>query len=109
MRDHETNEKHAIGPEPGDFWHEMFSPILVVLEVTPDTVVFCRRQEQVGRDRWRWNATLTERLPRDEFSKLLRYQSQAMKHKFYADVIPRGHMPDAEAYALSSQDHGGAA
>jgi hypothetical protein len=32
------NIKHAANPEPGDYWHEMFCPVRVVLHVTAETV-----------------------------------------------------------------------
>jgi hypothetical protein len=32
------NIKPAANPEPGDYWHEMFCPVRVVLHVTAETV-----------------------------------------------------------------------
>lgn len=100
MRDLETNEKHSKDPQPGDYWHEMFSPMAVVLDVQGDTVVFCRHTVDLGKC-WRWNHKLSERLPKSEFANLFRYKT--MPHKFHADVVPRSHMPDVAAYRSEQQ------
>lgn len=102
MRDQELNEKHATNPMPGDYWHEMFTPIAVVLDVVGDTVVFCRNTESSGTNHWRWNHKLSERLPKATFAHLFRYET--MPDKFHADVVPQGHLSDADAYRSASSN-----
>jgi hypothetical protein len=35
------DEHHFRFPAPGDFWHDCYSPVLIVLESTDDGVVIC--------------------------------------------------------------------
>lgn len=32
--DDETNRQHSLYPEVGDYWHEMYTPIAVVVDVS---------------------------------------------------------------------------
>lgn len=40
-------EAHFLKPEPGDFWHDCFSPVLIVLEASEDSVVICDKTKSV--------------------------------------------------------------
>lgn len=87
----EDNTRHAIYPEPGDYWHEMFCPIRVVLAVTPETVTICETTKSTDKDHWTWDLSATKKILKEEFANGIRYKSEAMKHKFSCDVVPRGH------------------
>lgn len=40
-------EAHFLKPEPGDFWHDCFSPVLIVLESSEESVTICDRTKTV--------------------------------------------------------------
>lgn len=41
------DEDHFENPRPGDFWHECFSPVFIVLEVCEDGVFICEKTKAV--------------------------------------------------------------
>lgn len=86
------NTKHAKSPERGDYWHEMFHPIRVVLGVTSDIVTFCETTKPTSKDRWTWDLSKVNVVPLKDFGPYLHYQSEPMKHKTWADVAPRSHI-----------------
>jgi len=93
-----VNLKHAVDPQRGDYWHEMFCPIRVVLHVTEDTVTFCEKTKQTKPDHWTWDIDKVCRVFKDEFRQGLEYQSVPMKDKFHADVVPGAHVVFADYY-----------
>lgn len=40
-------EAHFLKPQPGDFWHDCFSPVLIVLEASEDSVTVCDKTKTV--------------------------------------------------------------
>lgn len=42
-----SDEEHFLRPVPGDFWHEMYSPVLIVLAVEDDFVTVCEKTKAV--------------------------------------------------------------
>lgn len=86
------NRKHAEHPQPGDFWHDCYSPICVVLGVAASMVVYCDTPKIVNdEDHWTWDLSLAKRKekPLSEFREWLSYKSEKMAGKFWAAVIPR--------------------
>lgn len=43
----EMDEQHFVSPEPGDFWHEMYSPVFIVLAVEDGSVTICEKTKAV--------------------------------------------------------------
>jgi hypothetical protein len=43
----DVDELHFVSPEPGDFWHEMFTPFFIVLAVEDDGVTICEKTKTV--------------------------------------------------------------
>lgn len=100
MRDEAANIQHARNPEVGDYWHEMFCPVMVVLDVTSLHVIICKKKKDVDRDHWTWDVSETKHLTREQFALEPHYSTAKMAHKFHCDVIPRGHADVAAAYAV---------
>jgi hypothetical protein len=95
----DLNTKHAAEPHPGDYWHEMFCPIRVVLAVTSETVVICEDRKDSGKNHWTWDLTKAKKILRENFGSRLHYESNAMKHKFWCDVEPECHKSFATIWA----------
>lgn len=74
--------KHRGAPERGDFWHEMFAPILVVLDVSDSAIVVCCTPKATDKDRWTWDMDKIETIPRDQFATRTKY----------GNVAPRSHV-----------------
>lgn len=106
MRDDAANIQHSRNPQIGDFWHEMFCPIMVVLDVTPLHVIICDKTKSIDRDHWTWDTAEIKTLTREQFALKPHYDSPKMAHKFHCDVVAKGHADVARAYALSSQTRG---
>jgi hypothetical protein len=94
----ETNIKHALNPEPGDYWHEMFTPIMVVLDVTSMHVVICDGTKPADKDRWSWDYKKIKCLTRKEFNMKPRYDSPKLIDHFHCDVMPNAHVDVACDY-----------
>ncbi len=43
MANRMNDEEAARSPEPGDYWHDHLMPVLCVLEVTEEYVIYCDR------------------------------------------------------------------
>jgi len=85
-KQHEINEDHASDPKIGDFWSEMFAPILVVVgRPNPDSVLICDKMKDVGERRWTWDLTQCRIMTLEEFHARLRYDSIP---GFWADCCP---------------------
>lgn len=86
----ERDLKHALNPEPGDYWDEMLVGVCVVLEVTDTHVVICKSKRIVDSDHWTWDLSKKTYLSRQEFKKWLEYDT--MPNNFWASVNPRHHI-----------------
>ena len=84
-----VSDTHLRDPQPGDYWHEMFSPVCVVLEVLPHCIVLCRKIQALPQDKWTWNLAQRETMSRTEFKKWLSYSHSVPGT--WAQVIPRHH------------------
>lgn len=83
------NIKHADDPQPGDYWHEMFCGICVVLEAGLFSVTVCKTKKDVDADSWTWDLTKTHTMKRRDFSAWLRYDT--IPDKTWAIVEPEAH------------------
>ncbi len=67
------NEKHVAEPQPGDYWHECFSPYHVVLAVDGDAVTICDKTLSVGKSQWTFDLSVIKTVSRSELRALARY------------------------------------
>ncbi len=85
-----VNERCAHLPRPGDYWHEMSCPILVVLAVDDSRVCYLDKRVNVDGTHWRWDHLAKPKIvSRDSFRRYLRYDENG---KYWADAIPMAHM-----------------
>lgn len=84
------NQKHLNDPQPGDYWHEMFSPDCVVIERLGKNIIFCCHTKDVGGNKWTWNLYHLSLLPLAEWQKRLVYPS--MPNKTVCMVEPGPHL-----------------
>ncbi len=87
-REQALNAQHLECPRPGDYWHEMFMPICVVLSASDDCICLCSKTTSVEGNRWTWDLTETRTLSKKEFSKWLSYTAIPGT---WARVMPEAH------------------
>jgi hypothetical protein len=88
-----ANELHCSNPEPGDYWHESFTPYLLVVKVEGEKIyVLLGEDRQPARidgrfsdSHWIWDVTKHRVIDRAELRKMVTYQSI---QGFVADVYP---------------------
>lgn len=90
---HKVNVEHAMRPRIGDYWHEMFVPILVVVgRLESDDVLVCKTKKDVGGNRWEWDLTKLEVWDINKFwcdcspESMVWARAEAMKVMFGDDV-----------------------
>lgn len=97
------NELHASDPRPGDYWHECFCGVCVVIGRMGGHVIFCRKKTHFPEEnKWTWDLEKLEMKSVEDFKKWLAYNSIP---GYWASVEPGCHMwavehannPDAEA------------
>ncbi len=87
------NKEHRIRPQPGDYWHDMYSPILLVVWQDGEHVEYLENIVHYVNvyDGWKWNVDLPPtRSTYEDFAKRILYsiQSEALKDLTWCDVIP---------------------
>jgi hypothetical protein len=97
----ETDQAHASDPKIGDYWHEMFTPILVVLGRPSSTEVLICRKKKALDDGWTWDFSGIETLSLADFRAYLSYKSPEMAHKFWCTCLPE-HMVWAREAAIAA-------
>lgn len=84
--DHELNYKHAVDPQEGDYWHEMFAPCFLVIERNNFSVSFLEKTKLTEEGRWTWDISQISTSSLNDFTSRLLYSS--MKDKTWCDVNP---------------------
>lgn len=87
----ELNTKHRLNPEAGDYWNEMFVPVMVVVDVRDECVVVCKKIKNVGDKQWTWDLSKLEKLSREDFANVPLYGTASMGEKTFCDVVPESH------------------
>jgi len=87
----QVNIEHAANPLPGDYWHEMFAPICVVLAVAGGMVVYCDKTRSTDNDHWTWDLSQPSAKTREEFRRWLHYGSETMAHLTVGQCEPEAH------------------
>lgn len=88
------DQEHRLNPQAGDYWHEMWSPVMVVVAVEEERVAICDKLDR-DKDGWLWKFDAARWISRREFEKLPLYsKGQAGHHmgdKCWCDVSQRRH------------------
>lgn len=71
----QETESRANDPQPGNYWHEMFCPICVVVHRLPNHVVICKKTKDAGEGYQTWDLEKLEMMSLSEFKKWLSYES----------------------------------
>lgn len=88
------NQQHLIAPLVGDYWHEIFMPVLCVVRVDDKYVMCLTKTDQLPNDRWTWDLNHLETFTRGEFKQKLSCVSIPCT---WADVLPEGQKWAADA------------
>lgn len=91
-----VNERHCTDPRPGDYWHEMFCPYLVVLARIGDHIIVYQTRKKVDENHWTWDTDKPEMMSLAELRKTVTYGSIP---GFVADVAPGAHREFADDFA----------
>ena len=96
------NVKHEKSPQPGDYWHERFTPYFIVIrhDKQTDTVFYVDDKIYVD-DYFKFDFAKVKNLPRTELFKQVHYDSTCLDRAFVADVICRPQL-DVEFLVLDS-------
>ena len=89
----QENDEHCVNPEPGDYWHECFTPYLLVVKVEGEKIyVLLGEDRQPARvdgrfsdSHWIWDVTKHRVIDCTELRKMVMYKST---DGFVADVYP---------------------
>lgn len=84
-RDLERNRSHYNLPAVGDYWHEMFCPYFIVLEVLSGTgyYVICEDRKTVDSDHWTFDLSKAKWVDKSYFN-MVKYTTM---DGFCADVV----------------------
>jgi hypothetical protein len=93
------NLHHANNPEVGDYWHEMYAPMFIVLAVDNTSIICGASTIPSGPDCWTWDVAKTQRMSRSVFRSRLEYQT--IQDRFWCSVIPRGHADYVSFFKIS--------
>ena len=96
------NVKHEKSPQPGDYWHERFTPYFIVIrhDKQTDTVFYVDDKIYVD-DYFKFDFAKVKNLPRTELFKQVHYNSTCFDSAFVADVVCRPYL-DVESLVLES-------
>jgi hypothetical protein len=83
------NREHAKSPQIGDYWHERFVPILVIVSRSDTNLVVCKtRRDLKDRESWTWELSKLERMTIDELEKYVKYSTM---DEYWCDVVLGAH------------------
>ena len=83
------NRAHAEYPQVGDYWHEMYCPYFMVLEVLENHVIICEKTKQVDNNHWTFDLDECKLISKEKLEKRVKYSTM---DKFVADVVPRNRL-----------------
>lgn len=84
----ERNRIHEANPEPGDYWHEHYSPYFVVLayDKEKDEVVYCDTTiDHPSTLEFEFDVSKAKKTTREFLFKRVHYDSDGMRDKYIAD------------------------
>jgi hypothetical protein len=80
------NKQHVADPQPGDYWHEMFTPVCLVLDASKFHVALLCDAKHVSGG-WNWDTSKVTVLSRAAFVAKLMYEQQ-VDQGTWCDVVP---------------------
>ena len=86
---------HARNPQPGDYWHEKWIPVCVILEATDDEVIICRSIKSKGIDYIDWDFDKCEVHKKESFHRWLKYPTV---EDYWPTVEPLFHCYDVDRW-----------
>lgn len=89
----DLNDQHLDNPQVGDYWHDCFTPILVVVGHFRNKVVICKTTKAgASKDRWTWDLDCLELTTSEEMRSGLTYGSnRRLAGRCWARVEPEAH------------------
>lgn len=82
---------HLADPEVGDYWHDMFSPVCVVVGRREGAAVVCEHTKVTDPDHWTWDLSRLRWVTLAEFARWLTFQGESMAGRTWCHVLPRAH------------------
>ena len=79
----EISQEQLHNPCVGDYWHEMFTPICVIVERFKNHVVICK-EKITYEESWTWDLDKLEIMSLENFKKWLTYDTESLKNKTWA-------------------------
>lgn len=92
-----VNEEHCADPQPGDYWHEMFCPYLVVLLRIGKNVIVCQTRKDFPDGGWTWDMDKPEIITLERLREIVTYGR--LPTRFVADVAPGSHKRFSDYFA----------
>lgn len=86
-----VNDEHVANPRPGDYWHECYAPVCVILGVAAGCVIYCEHILNRPNNRWTWDLSKRSFQTLAEFSKRMHYESENLRHMCIYNVEPEHH------------------
>ena len=87
----ERDRQHLADPQVGDYWHEMLTPICVVVGRKPDAVVICENIRETDYENWTWDIEEVGTVRLAAFRRWLSHKAPALQDRTWCHVEPRAH------------------
>lgn len=72
-------------PKEGDFWHEMYCPVLVVIHVHEDnSLTICEHTKDAGDNKYVFDMSKVRKITREDFVKKIKWHKEEIGYR----VIP---------------------
>lgn len=106
------NTEHLNDPQIGDYWHDRFSGVLVVVDtpnLTPDKIVVATDRVSFHKGYWTFDLNACQLWTRERFKTHLSYRKHndsityASDGKTWADVLPRRVQLKGRPYLLKCE------
>ena len=85
MKSNKIQNQEALDkPQPGDYWHEMFSPYFIILKVIGNKLIICDTRKDVDKNHWTWSLKDWKLVDKNYLKKKVTYSTI---DGFCADVV----------------------
>lgn len=81
----DLDQQHLHNPQAGDYWHDRFCPVALVIDSGQFFVAFLHKKKDVGKSHWTWDTSDVATLSKQDFVKKMSYSSM---DKPWANVVP---------------------
>ncbi len=79
------NEQHLHNPQAGDYWHDRFCPVCLVIDSGKFFVAILEKKKDVGTNYWTWDTSEMTTLSKADFINKLSYKTIPGT---WANVVP---------------------